>query len=63
MGHSITRGLGDLFKGCRDQNENQLAPGLCPFIMQRELASLLVSLCLLLNAKRHSQAGSGWIWG
>ncbi len=42
-------GVEDLFKGCQDQNENQLVLGFCPFITQAEAASSLVGLCLVLN--------------
>lgn len=51
--------MGDLFKGCRDQNENQLVLGLCPFIMQGEPASLLVSPCLSLSAHKKAQVRFG----
>lgn len=47
----LPEGVGDLFKGWRDQNENQLVLGFCPFIMQREPASLSVGRCLFLNAE------------
>ncbi len=51
--------MGDLFKGCRDQNENQLALGFCPFIMQGEPDSLLVILSFS-QCRERSLAGSGW---
>lgn len=53
----LPEGVGDLFKGCKDQNENQLVPGFCPFIMQGEPVSLSAGLCLLLKAQStHMQA-------
>lgn len=52
-------GVGDLFKGCRDQNENQLVLGLCPFIMQGEPASLLVSPWLSFNTHKKAKVGFG----
>lgn len=51
----------DLFKGCRDQNENQLALGFCPFYNVGRASQLIGWPLSFSQCRVHSLAGRGWI--
>lgn len=53
--------MGDLFKGCLDQNENQLALGFCPFYNAGRARQFIGWPLSFSQCKERSLAGLGWI--